>query len=58
MAKRPDTVIETVRGPVRVAKDRYMGGWRLWIGDYMRFSDERFMTKKDAIAFLEPYLPE
>ena len=57
MATKADTVIETTRGPVRVIKDRYMGGWRLYITDHMRFTDDRFASKKDAVAFLDRFLP-
>jgi len=53
-----DTVIETDRGPVRVSRDTYKGGWRLWISDHMRFSDERFPTKKEAVAYLDRFKPE
>lgn len=56
MTRKTDTVIETTRGPVKVAKDSYKGGWRLYITDHMRFSDERFKTKKEAIAYLDRFL--
>ena len=58
MAQKADTVIETTRGPVTVAKDAYKDGWRLYISQHMRFSDERFGTKKEAVAFLDRFLPE
>ena len=58
MAKKADMVIETTRGPVKVSNDRYMGGWRLYVTDHIRFTDERFSTKKEAVAFLDRFLPE
>lgn len=35
-----------------IRRDRYMGGWNVWSGCGIRWNDERYQTKAEAVAAL------
>jgi hypothetical protein len=48
--------VQTIHGEVEIRKDHYMGGWRIWLsGVGIRFTEDRFQTRKEALAYLERF---
>jgi len=45
-------LVENNGRDVTIEKDRYMGGWIIWSSPF-KYSDERFMSKKSAVEYLE-----
>lgn len=44
------------REPLVIRRDFYKGGWFIWTnGIGLRFSDERFASKSDAVKFLREH---